>query len=173
MNLYETAGGSVLEEWSSCFQPATMVLRDLKTGRELREVSLVAAEVNRTEKGKPFPAEVQRYLAAGAAAQEYGRTPDTVVFSPFRRGQIANYGASVYMLRSFLKELSPGIQLWKPLLWVWTRERMTEVERRAFLDAGVQAGARKVLLRQGPLCAAALPEEPRNGLLFYIEPRDE
>lgn len=187
MKLNEVNSGTVLEEWACRFTPADMTLRNLKTGEEIREISLVAAQVKTVEqKGKnPCTGEettahctvIQRYLAAGKASLAYENTPDVVVFSPLRYGQVANYGAAEYMFKEFMKRLTSGIRLLKPVLCVRVQEQTTEVEERAIIDAGVQSGARKVFLYQEPLSALldATPmwKELRNALVMHIEPRKE
>ena len=53
MKLREAHGGTVLEEWACRFTPADVTLHNLKTGEEIREISLVAAQVKTVErKGK-------------------------------------------------------------------------------------------------------------------------
>ena len=187
MKLKEQNIGTVLEEWACRFTPADIVLHSLKTGEEVREISLVAAQVKTVEqKGKnPRTGEeatahhtvIHRYLAAGKAARAYENTPDAVVFSPLRYGQIAHYGAAEYMFKEFVKQLTPGIRLFKPVLCIRVQEQTTEVEERAIIDAGVQSGAQKVFLYQEPLSALldAAPtwKELRNALVIHIEPRKE
>lgn len=185
MKLREAHGGTVLEEWACRFTPADVTLHNLKTGEEIREISLVAAQVKTVERKGKNPATgeeitahhtvIHRYLAVGKAARAYERTPDAVVFSPLRDGQIASYDAAEYMFKAFIKQLTPGIRLWKPVLYVHVQEQTTEVEERAIVDAGVQSGARRVFRYQEPLStlvdAAPLWKELRNALVIHIEPR--
>lgn len=187
MKLREMSGGPVLEDWACRFTPAGIILHDLKTGEELREISLVAAKVKTVEQTGKHPRTgeetavshtvLQRYLAAGNAARAYENTPDAVVFSPLRYGQIANCDAAEYMFRDFMKRISPGIRFFKPVLCVRVQDRTTQVEERAIIDAGIQAGARKVFLYQEPLSvlldAAPSWQELRRGLVIHIEPRGE
>ena len=187
MQLKDGSGGTFLEEWALRFTPADVTLCNLRTGERMREISLVAVKV-RTEKtpGKDLRTGeektvvrtlAQRYLAAGTAASAYEGAPDAAVFSPFRRGQIANYGAAEYLFREFLKRLSPGLHLLKPILCIHEQERTTEVEERALIDAGIQAGARKVFLYQEPLStflkSTPLYKELRGGLVIHLDPREE
>ena len=37
---------------------------------------------------------LERYLAVGEEARAYENTPDVMVFSPFRDGQVAQYGGA-------------------------------------------------------------------------------
>ena len=187
MKMNEQNIGTILEEWACRFTPADVTLHNLKTGEDIREISLVAAQVKTVEQtGKnPRTGEeatvrhtvIRRYLAAGTAARAYERTPDAVVFSPLRYGQIAHFEATEYMFREFMKQLTPGIRLRKPILCVRVQELTTEVEERAIIDAGVQSGAQKVFLYQEPLSAlldaAPMWKELRNALVIHIEPRKE
>ena len=176
--------GPVLEEWERSFTPARMTLCNLRTGEQIQEISLVAAKVKTVEQtGKNLFTGEERtvshtvvvgYYAAGKAAQEYEHTPDAVVFSPFRNGQIANYDAAEYLFKDFLKRMCPKLQFLKPVICIRVQEHTTAVEERALIDAGVQSGARKVLLYQEPLSVLldAAPEiqELRNAYVFHIEP---
>lgn len=186
MKLREITSGTVLEDWACRFTPAEIILHDLRTGEELREISLVAAKVKTVEQtGKnPRTGEentvsrtvLQRYLAAGNAARAYENTPDAVVFSPLRYGQIANYSAAEYMFKTLFKRLRPKFQLLKPNIFIRVQEQTTEVEERAVIDVGVQIGARKVFLYQEPL-SVVLDTAPswqalRRGYVIHIEPRD-
>ena len=174
MECRETTDGSLLEEWACHFPPSDVILRNLATGEEQREISLVAVRVERMG-GEAFPAKVQRYLASGKAAQAYRDTPDTVVFSPLRQGQIANYAGAVYLFRRFLRQLSPGIRLLKPVLYIHIQKQTTEVEKLALFDAGIQAGARKVFLYQESLSALPdfIPSQKGRGIVFHIGPQEK
>ena len=169
MELIESVERGLLEDWTLAFPPAQVALCALEGGDVIRETSLVAAKVSR----KKNTCVVQTYLAAGAAAREYTDAPDTVVFSPLRQGQVASYDAVVFLLRSFLCRLRPGFRLPKPVLRLRIQEQATEVERIALVDAGIQAGAGKVLLYQGSLSAlreaAAGRRDMRRALACHIE----
>lgn len=177
--------GSILEVWERNFTPAHITLCNLRTGEQFQEISLVAAKVKTLEQtGKNLVTGEERtlshtvivgYYAAGKAARAYENTPDAVVFSPFRDGQIANYDAAEFLFKDFLKRMCGKLRLLKPVLCVRVQERTTQVEERAVIDAGVQAGARKVLLYQESLAALlrAAPEsrELRNACVIHIEPQ--
>ena len=169
MELIESVERGLLEDWTLAFPPAQVALCALEGGDVIRETSLVAAKVSR----KKNTCVVQTYLAAGAAAREYTDAPDTVVFSTLRQGQVASYDAVVFLLRSFLCRLRPGFRLPKPVLRLRIQEQATEVERIALVDAGIQAGAGKVLLYQGSLSAlreaAAGRRDLRRALACHIE----
>ena len=57
------------------------------------------------------------------------------------------------MLREFIRKVAP-IRLFKPRVVICIPSGITEVEERAVIDAGIQAGARRVYLIEEPLAAA-------------------
>jgi len=156
---------SALEDWYQEFPPAGITVHNLKTGARIQEPSLVA--VTRAAPEKP--------AAAGRAALAYENAPDTVVFSPFRRGQIAHYSTAVFLLRSLLERAGLG-GLAKPVMCVHIQERTTQVEEQALAEAVLQAGARKVFLYTDPLSvmldSAQKRKELRHAIIIHIEPQD-
>ena len=113
-------------------------------GIVLREPSVVALDKN---SGK--------LLKVGADAQQMlGRTPGNIVaIRPLREGVISDYDMTERMLREFIRKVAP-IRLFKPRVIICVPSGITEVEERAVVDAGLQAGARKVYLIEEPLAAA-------------------
>ena len=113
-------------------------------GIVLREPSVVAVERN---SGK--------VLAVGAEAQKMlGRTPSSIMaVRPLRDGVISDYEMTEKMIRYFLKKVC-GTMLFRPKIMVCVPSGITEVEERAVIDAGIQAGARKVYLIEEPVAAA-------------------
>jgi rod shape-determining protein MreB len=57
------------------------------------------------------------------------------------------------MLKEFIKKVAP-VHFFKPRLVICVPSGITEVEERAVIDAGIQAGARKVYLIEEPVAAA-------------------
>ena len=155
--------GGTLEPWLRELTPARITVLDLKTGERFTEPSYVAAEYETmTATGRdPATGEtrdfshlaLRRYLAAGREALRYEDTPNVLVFSPFRDGQVAQYDGAEFLVRDFLQRIRPGFHLTKPVLCLKTRERTTQVEERALVDLGIQSGGRKVFLFQEPLSA--------------------
>ncbi len=113
-------------------------------GVVLREPSVVALDKN-----------TGRLLKVGDEAQRMlGRTPGNIVaIRPLREGVISDYDMTERMIREFLKKLT-GFRLFKPRLVICVPSGITEVEERAVIDAGIQAGARKVYLIEEPVAAA-------------------
>ena len=100
--------------------------------------------------------ETSEVLAVGESAKNMrGRTPKGVeVVRPLRHGVIADYDTTEYMLRYFVSKALPSRPLFKPRIIVCVPSGTTSVERRAVLEATLQAGARKTVLVEEPLAAA-------------------
>ena len=113
-------------------------------GIVLREPSVVALDKN-----------TGKLLKVGTDAQNMlGRTPGNIVaIRPLREGVISDYDMTERMLREFIRKVAP-IRLFKPRVVICVPSGITEVEERAVIDAGIQAGARRVYLIEEPLAAA-------------------
>ncbi len=113
-------------------------------GIVLNEPSVVALDRN-----------TGKLLKVGAEAQEMlGRTPGNIVaIRPLREGVISDYDMTERMLREFIHKVS-GFFLFRPRVIICVPSGITEVEERAVIDAGIQAGARKVYLIEEPVAAA-------------------
>lgn len=96
-----------------------------------------------------------KLLKVGADAQAMmGRTPGEIMtIRPLRDGVISDYDVTERMLRDFIRK-AVGVQLVKPRIIVCVPSGITEVEERAVIDAGIQAGASKVYLIEEPVAAA-------------------
>ena len=89
-----------------------------------------------------------------AARQMLGRTPgDLLAVRPLREGIISDCTIAEAMVRAFLHKAAPG-RLLKPRLLVCVPSGISEVAERAVVEAGLQAGARRVYLMEEPLAAA-------------------
>ena len=113
-------------------------------GIVLREPSVVALDKN-----------TGKLLKVGTDAEQMlGKTPGNIVaIRPLREGVISDYDMTERMLREFIRKVAP-VRLFKPRLVICVPSGITEVEERAVIDAGIQAGARKVYLIEEPLAAA-------------------
>ena len=113
-------------------------------GIVLNEPSVVAMDKN-----------TGKLLKVGKDAQAMlGRTPGNIVaIRPLREGVISDYDMTEKMLKEFIKKVA-GFQLIKPRLLICVPSGITEVEERAVIDAGIQAGARKAYLIEEPVAAA-------------------
>lgn len=95
-------------------------------------------------------------VAVGVAAREMlGRTPaDIEVIRPLRDGVIADYDTTEYMLGYFIQRVLRSSGWIKPRIIISIPSGITSVEKRAVLEAALQAGARKTVLIEEPLAAA-------------------
>ena len=94
-------------------------------------------------------------LAIGSEAQSMlGRTPGNIIaVRPLREGVISDYEMTEKMIKHFIKKVL-GFRLFKPNVVICIPSVITEVEERAVIDAGEQAGARRVYLIEEPVAAA-------------------
>ena len=113
-------------------------------GIVLREPSVVALDKN-----------TGKLLKVGTDAQQMlGKTPGNIVaIRPLRDGVISDYDMTERMLREFIRKVAP-VRVFKPRVVICVPSGITEVEERAVIDAGIQAGARRVYLIEEPLAAA-------------------
>ena len=122
----------------------TIIIAQEGKGVVLNEPSVVA--INKDD---------GRLLSVGADAQAMlGRTPGNIVaIRPLREGVISDYDMTERMLREFIHKVA-GVSFFKPRVIICVPSGITEVEERAVIDAGIQAGARKVYLIEEPVAAA-------------------
>ncbi len=125
---------------------ATVLIYVKGKGILLREPSVIAM-VRDTGEVKAVGEEAYRML---------GRTPGNIVaVRPMRDGVIADYDLTEKMLQAFVKKVLTGpSRLFKPQIMVCVPSGVTEVERRAVLQATREVGARKAFLIEEPLAAA-------------------
>lgn len=100
--------------------------------------------------------DTNKVLAIGEEARKMlGRTPGNIVaIRPLREGVIADYDTTESMLRHFIEKVAGRSFIFKPRIMVCIPSGVTTVEKRAVLEAAVQAGARKTYLIEEPLAAA-------------------
>ena len=96
-----------------------------------------------------------KLLKVGTDAQAMlGRTPGNIIaIRPLREGVISDYDMTERMLKEFIKKVTT-FSLFKPRLLICVPSGITEVEERAVVDAGIQAGARRAYLIEEPVAAA-------------------
>lgn len=101
-------------------------------------------------------AEDNRVVAVGTEAKEMlGRTPGHLVaLRPLRDGVIADYTITEAMLSYFIDKACGRTRFFKPEVMVCVPSGVTQVERRAVLDAAMSSGARIAYLIDEPLAAA-------------------
>ena len=95
-------------------------------------------------------------LAVGNEARDMiGRTPETIVaYRPLRDGVIADYRVTEAMLRYFISKASGSMRLFRPEVMVSVPAGVTSTERRAVIEATVQAGAKAAYVVKEPVLAA-------------------
>lgn len=123
---------------------ATVIAYVKGKGIVLREPSVVAVDNNTGE-----------VLAVGKEARRMlGRTPGNIVATrPLRDGVISNYTVTEKMLKYFINKIC-GKFVFSPRIMICIPSQVTEVEKKAVIDAASQAGARKVFLIEEPIAAA-------------------
>ncbi len=101
-------------------------------------------------------ADDNRVVAVGSEAKEMlGRTPGNIVATrPLKDGVIADYVITEAMLSYFIEKVAGKNRFLKPEVMVCIPSGITQVEKRAVLDATQAAGARAVYLIEEPLAAA-------------------
>lgn len=123
----------------------------------IREPSVVAVE-----------SESREVLAIGAEAKRMiGRTPGNIVaIRPMKDGVIADYEITQSMLKYFIKQAMGNRTFVRPRILVGVPSGVTEVEKRAVIDATIEAGAREAYLIEEPMAAAigaGLPVQEATG----------
>ena len=123
----------------------------------IREPSVVAVESDTNE-----------VLAIGAEAKRMiGRTPGNIVaIRPMKDGVIADYEITQSMLKYFIKQAMGSRNFVRPRILVGVPSGVTEVEKRAVIDATIEAGAREAYLIEEPMAAAigaGLPVQEATG----------
>ena len=123
---------------------ATVIAYAKGKGIVLREPSVVAVDNNTGE-----------VLAVGKEARRMlGRTPGNIVATrPLRDGVISNYTVTEKMLKYFINRVC-GKFIFAPRIMICIPSQVTEVEKKAVIDAASLAGARKVYLIEEPIAAA-------------------
>ncbi len=123
---------------------ATVIAYVRGKGIVLREPSVVAIDKDTGD-----------VLAVGKEARRMlGRTPGNIVATrPLRDGVISDYTVTEKMLKYFINKVC-GKYIFSPRIMICVPSRVTEVEKKAVIDAAMGAGARKVYLIEEPLAAA-------------------
>jgi len=110
----------------------------------------------------------------GREAREYmGRTPQRIkAVRPMRDGVIADFDVTKNMIEFFIRKVVQGLRIVKPSIVICVPTGITQVEKRAVVEAAHLAGVREVLLIEEPMAAAIganLPiHEPLGNLVVDI-----
>ncbi|MGE5583198.1 MAG: rod shape-determining protein [Bacillota bacterium] len=113
------------------------------------------------------------FAVGNEARQMVGRTPGNIVaVRPMKDGVIADFDVTEKMLRYFINKAGKNVGILAPRVIIGVPSGVTEVEKRAVVDAGLQAGAREVFLIEEPMAAAIgaglSVEEPAGNLIVDI-----
>lgn len=124
---------------------ASVLVYIKKEGIVLKEPSVVAIDRN-----------TNKILAVGDDAQRMvGRTPGNILaMRPMKAGVISDYDITEKMLRYFINKACGSRFIFRPRVMICVPSGVTEVEKRAVVDAAVQAGARKAYLIEEPIASA-------------------
>ncbi|MDR3037844.1 MAG: rod shape-determining protein, partial [Candidatus Adiutrix sp.] len=114
-------------------------------GIVVNEPSMVALET-----------ETRRVLAVGHEAKSYlGRTPKGLeVIRPLKCGVISDFAVAQEMIRHFLSRAGANRRLFRPKIVVGVPIGVTQLEKRAIIEAAEQAGGKAIHLVDEPLAAA-------------------
>lgn len=107
-------------------------------------------------------------LAVGVEAKEMvGRTSeDIITYKPLKDGVIADYFITKALLHYFINKACGKINLFKPDVIVSVPAGITQTERRAVINAALEAGAGNVFPVREPVLAAigaGIPINARSG----------
>ena len=97
-----------------------------------------------------------KVMAVGDEAKEMiGRTPDSIVASrPLKNGVVADYRTTESMLRYFIDKAVGGLKIFRPEVMIAVPAGITSAERRAVIDATLNAGAKAAYIIKEPIAAA-------------------
>lgn len=163
MGFYDFVFGYFSRDLGIDLGTATTLVYAKGEGIILCEPSVVALE---KESGK--------IIAIGNEAKGMlGRTPGNIVaVRPMRDGVIADFEITEKMLRHFISKSHNRNAFVRPRIVIGVPSGITGVEKRAVLDAAMNAGAREAYLIEEPMAAAIganLPvSEPAGSMIVDI-----
>ena len=113
------------------------------------------------------------FAVGNEAKKMVGRTPGNIIaIRPMKDGVIADFDVTEKMLRYFINNAAKNVGILAPRVIIGVPSGVTEVEKRAVMDAGLQAGAREVFLIEEPMAAAIgaglAVEDPTGNLIVDI-----
>ncbi|MDE6914008.1 MAG: rod shape-determining protein [Lachnospiraceae bacterium] len=143
------------EQHMDLFETADIVIYIKGKGVVVKEKSLLAYDMIS-----------KKVVAVGNDAEDMIKNPqeNIKVISPLRRGMIADYVAAVELLRFlFIKAWGKKPLIKQPVSLCVPKE-ITDVEKKAFLDALYQSGAKELFITDIPMeqLLRELPNLPKN-----------
>jgi len=163
MDLFRRLSGRFSRDMGIDLGTANTLVHVQGRGILLREPSVVA--VNKL---------TNQVIQVGEEAKRMlGRTPGTIVaIRPLKDGVIADFDHTERMLRYFIEKVHRRKGFFHPVVVVGIPSGITEVERRAVIEATKKAGAREAYLIEEPMAAAigaGLPvSEPIGSMIVDI-----
>jgi rod shape-determining protein MreB len=142
---------------------ANTLIYERGKGIILREPSVVAIDTK-----------TRRVVAVGNDARNMlGRTPQNITtIKPLKDGVIADYQGTLGMLKEFIRKAIGRSLLTKPSMIICVPSGVTKVERKAVIEAGLEAGAKEVYDPEESLMSAVgagLPVfEPTGTMIIDI-----
>lgn len=105
-----------------------------------------------------------KIISVGNLAKEMlGRTPDSIIVSrPLVDGAIADYRVTEAMLKYFIKKAGGFLSFVKPEVLISVPAGITSTEKRAVIEAALNAGAKAIYLVKEPVLAAIGAKIPIN-----------
>lgn len=124
---------------------ATVLVYVRGRGIVANEPSVVALDTN-----------TKSVLAVGQEARRMiGRTPKNIVaIRPLKDGVIADYDVTEIMLKHFLNRICGRRHVFRPRVVACVPSGVTSVEKRAVLEAMMEAGAKQTFVIEEPMAAA-------------------
>jgi rod shape-determining protein MreB len=111
-----------------------------------------------------------KILAVGSEAKGMiGRTPEDIkVYRPMKEGVIADYKVTQAMIKYFIHKTTKYFKLFKPELVIAVPACITSTERRAVIQAALEAGAREAFVAKEPILAAIGAGIPINSCSGHL-----
>ena len=163
MDLFRRLSGRFSRDMGIDLGTANTLVHVQGRGILLREPSVVA--VNKL---------TNQVIQVGEEAKRMlGRTPGSIVaIRPLKDGVIADFDHTERMLRYFIEKVHRRKGFFHPVVVVGIPSGITEVERRAVIEATKKAGAKEAYLIEEPMAAAigaGLPvSEPIGSMIVDI-----
>ena len=126
------------------FGTASILVYVQGQGIVLKEPSMVTIDVA-----------AERVVHVGQKAMDLmGRTPDHIqTIRPMKNGSFSEYDITLQMLRHFIRRACGKVWV-PPRVLICVPTRITDIEKRAIMDASREAGARRTYLIEEPKAAA-------------------
>jgi rod shape-determining protein MreB len=163
LNFFKSLFGWMSTDLAMDLGTANTLIYVKDKGIVLNEPSVVAVSTNGTG-----------IEAIGMEAKKmYGRTHSKVeTIRPMKDGVIADFDITNKMIDNFIKKVLKQYKFVKPRMVVGVPTCITQVEKKAVIDASLMAGIREVFLVEEPMAAAigsGIPiHEPQGNMVIDI-----